>query len=393
MRFAKRTDLIKSSDTRDLLNVIGFEEMISFAGGLPNAEGFPYEALKEAAISVFENYGYSALQYGPTEGVRELRSLIGERLTQRFGQDITVDNILITSGGQQALDILGKVFLDENDAIFMEEPTYFSAINVFKAYYPIIKGLETDDEGVKTPILASQLEKRPDAKFCYYIPDYQNPSGKTWSEKRKRAVLDIHRAYQVPIIEDCPYSELAFDQVIQPSFYELSGGKDVVHIGSFSKTFCPGFRLGYILAEKAVIKKCVLMKQSMDLHTSSFSQMMLLEYMRAYGLDTNIEKVKSLYMHKRDMMIKALEKYLPNAKYTLPKGGMFLWVDLGTNNDGLPYDSRLIYEKALKSGVAFVAGDAFYIDSRQSSGLRLNYTNTSDELIDIGILRIAKLLD
>ncbi|MDA3846793.1 MAG: PLP-dependent aminotransferase family protein [Vallitaleaceae bacterium] len=388
MKFAKRTELIKSSDTRELLSIIGFDEMISFAGGLPAKEGFPVEELKGIAADVFDRYGYRALQYGPTEGIKELRKMIAEINTKKHGTLINENQVLITSGGQQALDILGKIFIDEGDSILMEEPTYFSAINAFKAYYPHIVGVETDLEGAVVGNLKASIVDYPEAKLAYYIPDYQNPTGKSWELTRKEAVLRVHQKSGVPIIEDCPYSDLQFEGEKVPSFLALGNMKSVIHLGSFSKVFCPGFRLGYIIAEEAVIKKCVLMKQSMDLHTSNFSQVMLLEYIKTHGLEANIKKIITIYKKKRDIMIQAIKDYLPGSvTYHKPKGGMFLWLDLGKG-----HDSRKFYKKALEEKVAFVAGDAFYLHERVSSGLRLNYTNTSDEDIIVGIKRLGSIM-
>jgi len=362
--------------------------MISFAGGLPAEEGFPVEEIKKVVEDVFNKYGYKALQYGPTEGIKELRQLIAAINAKKHQVELNENNILITSGGQQALDILGKVFIDENDIVLTEEPTYFSAINAFKAYYPNLVGIETDWEGALLKSVRDHITQYPDAKFAYYIPDYQNPTGKCWQLERKKAILDIHQSSDVPIVEDCPYSDIQFEGEQIPSFLSLAQGKSVIHLGSFSKVFCPGFRLGYIIAEESIIRKCVLMKQSMDLHTSSFSQVVLLEYMKTYGLEANIEKIKKIYKRKRDIMIQAIIDYLPEtATFHKPAGGMFLWLDVGEG-----HDSRKLYKKALEQNVAFVAGDAFYLDGRTSSGLRLNYTNTADEDIIIGIQRLGDII-
>lgn len=388
MNFSKRVDLIKSSDTRALLNIIGFDEMISFAGGLPAEEGFPVDELNQVMQNFMSEYGNKALQYGPTEGVLELRGLICERIKNTHGVSLSTDQVLITSGSQQALDLLGKVFIDEGDGILIEEPTYFSAINAFKAYGAKFIGVATDDEGAIEASLVEGVNQEDSIKFGYYIPDFQNPSGRLWSLERKLSVLKIHQDYDIPLIEDCPYGEIQFEGDKISSFLKLSGGENVIHLGSFSKVFCPGFRIGYIIAEPEVIKKCVLLKQSMDLHTSTFTQYILIAYLKQFNLDENIDQIKTIYRGKRDVMIDAIKTYMPKSvHFKRPKGGMFLWLNLDKT-----LDSRVLYQMALENKIAFVAGDAFYLNQVKSSGLRLNYTNMSNEKIVEGIKGLSQLI-
>lgn len=384
MKYARRTLNVVSSDTRELLNKIGFDDMISFAGGLPAVEGFPVMELHDVMQEFIPKYGVKAMQYSATEGIRPLRDYIASRLNNIHGRSLDRDNILITSGSQQALDILGKVFLDQGDKVVVEEPTYFSALNVFRSYEADIRGCETDLSGVVLP--DNWCDEA--VKFGYYIPDFQNPSGKQWTVDRKASILKKHYEAKIPIIEDCPYSEISFEADKQVSLLSMDTEGLVIHLGSFSKVFCPGLRIGYIVGDKELISKCSLMKQSMDLHTSTMTQYLLLAYLEKYLLEDNINKVRQLYKHKRDVMIKAVSsEFGPMATYTIPNGGMFLWVNLPSH-----IDTRELYHKALAEGVMFIAGDAFYTDGRKSSGLRLNYTNMSDDHIVKGINKLRSLI-
>lgn len=384
MKYARRTHNVQSSDTRELLNKIGFDNMISFAGGLPAVEGFPVMELHDVMQSFIPKYGEKAMQYSATEGIRPLRDYVANRLNHIHGKSLDRDNILITSGSQQALDILGKVFLDQGDKVLVEEPTYFSALNVFRSYEVAINGCETDEAGVVLP----EEWHHEKLKFAYYIPDFQNPSGRQWTKERKMAILNKHKETGIPLIEDCPYSEINFQDEKQVSMLSMDTEGLVIHLGSFSKVFCPGLRVGYIVGDKDLIAKCALMKQSMDLHTSTMTQYLLLAYLEKYLLEDNINKVKGLYKHKRDVMIEAVSSEFGEiASYVVPNGGMFLWVTLPSH-----INTRKLYYKALEEGVMFIAGDAFYTDGRKSSGLRLNYTNMSDEQIKKGIIKLRSLL-
>ena len=386
--FAKRMDLLKASEIREILKITEREGMISFAGGLPAPELFPVEELKQVTNIVLNEAGSQALQYSTTEGFEPLRRQIAERMNRKFKTNVHQDNILITSGSQQALDFSGKLFLNAGDIILCESPTYLAALSAFRAYQPKFIEIPTDDEGMKIDALEKALSTNTQVKLVYIIPDFQNPTGRTWSMARRKQFIRVMKNYDIPVIEDNPYGELRFEGEILPSVKSLDTTDQVIFVSTFSKTFCPGMRIGWIAAEVNLIKKYVLIKQGADLHTSSISQREISKFIELYDFDAHIDKIISVYRRRRDVMLQTMrEEFHDDIKFTHPQGGLFLWVELPQHIKAVDLLTR-----CLERSVAFVPGDSFFPNNRVENTLRLNYSNMPEEKIREGIKRLAKTI-
>ncbi len=388
IEFAKRMQKIKASEIRELLKLTQQPDMISFAGGLPAPETFPVEDFRKVADTVLEREGRRALQYSPTDGDGQLREEIAKRMNATRGTHVTADEILITSGSQQGLDMSAMILLDEGDVVLCESPTYLGAIQAFVPYQPRFREIPTDDEGMILEELEKALEEEPRAKMIYVIPDFQNPSGRTWSLERRKGLVELSRRYQIPVLEDSPYGELRFAGQQVASVKSLDTEGLVVHLGTFSKIFCPGLRVAWLAASPELRRKYELVKQGIDLHTSTINQLEILEYIRRYDLDENIEVIRKLYGERRNAMLEAMDEFMPDGvKYTRPEGGMFLWVELpeGAN-------ARVVLERCIKEKVAFVPGDSFYPNGGHENTMRVNYSVSSSEQIRTGVERMARVI-
>src|SRR5690242_4695383 len=357
-RFALRGRTVRSSAIRELLKVTELPDTISFAGGLPAPELFPLALFREACIRVLGEIGPPALQYGSTEGYRPLREFVAARLRQR-GMDFSADQVLITAGSQQALDLVGKLMIDPGDAVVIESPTYVGALQAFNMYGPSYLSVATDADGLRTDVLAKILRRRP--KFIYVLPNFQNPSGATLSLKRRHELAEIADAFDVLIVEDDPYAELRFTDVTLPAITHLSQqlrGPDApaIHLGTFSKTLSPGLRLGWIAGPREVVRKLVQLKQGTDLHTSTFTQMVAYEAARDGFIEKHVLEIRRVYHERMLAMSEALKKHFPpGTSWTEPQGGMFLWVTLPGH-----VDSREVLKVAVQNKVAFVPGNSFF---------------------------------
>ena len=379
---------MKASEIREILKLTQRPEIISFAGGLPAPETFPAGDLAEVTAEILAEDGPRALQYSPTEGFMPLRETIAGRMNSRLGTSVAATDVLVTSGSQQGLDFTGKILLDPGDVVLCESPTYLGAINAFKAYEPRFVEVETDDEGMVPEDLEQKLEHETKARFIYVIPDFQNPSGRTWSLDRREALLALARRFEIPVIEDSPYSEIRFDGQPVPPLKSLEGSEWVVFLGTFSKVFCPGLRLGWLAAEPELFQKYVFAKQASDLHTSTLGQMQLAGWLQRFDLDEKIRSTIDLYRGRRDVMLQAMEREFPNGiEWTRPEGGMFLWVTLP---EGL--DARVLLERCLEHDVAFVPGSSFFPEGGHENTLRMNYSISTPERIEEGVRRMAKAL-
>ena len=328
MKFAKRMDYLKASEIRELLKLAEKPEIISFAGGLPAPELFPTEELAKVSEVVLKEHGMQALQYGPTDGFTPLREKIAKRM-EVFGFKTNAENILITSGSQQGLDFSARVFLNEGDIVICESPSYLGAINAFKACMPEFVEVATDAEGMVMEDLEEILKTRDNVKMIYVIPDFQNPSGKTWSVERRKRLIELANEYDLPVIEDNPYGELRFEGEIPPSLKAFDTEGRVIFLGTFSKTFSPGMRLGWVIADAPILQKYNFIKQGADLQSSTIAQREMNTYMEMYDFDAHIEKIKKVYKNRRDVMIEAIKEHFPsNVTYTYPEGGLFTWVVL-----------------------------------------------------------------
>ena len=385
--YAKRMDNIKASEIRELLKLTQMPEVISFAGGMPAPELFPIEAFKKASKEVLNENGEIALQYGPTEGYEPLKKKIVERMTKVY-VDATSDQILITSGSQQGLDFVAKVFIDPGDLIICESPTYLGAINAFKAYEPEFVEIETDDDGMVMEDLEEALRTNNNVRFIYVIPDFQNPSGKTWSIERRKKLIELANKYNIIIVEDNPYGELLFEGEIRPAIKHYDTEGRVIFLGTFSKILCPGIRLGWAVAEEEVLSKLIMVKQGADLQSSTVSQMQIDRFLEIYDIEEHIEKIKALYKNRRDLMLKTMEEEFPEeVQYTYPKGGLFTWVILPEH-----ISARDLAAKALEKNVAFVPGGSFFPNEARENTFRMNYSNMDDDRIVEGVKRLGEVI-
>lgn len=394
-RYAQRTQRMGSSAIRELLKLTENREIISFAGGMPAPEGFPLEEVKKACIRVLDEFGTQALQYGTTEGYLPLREQIC-RHTNRYGIDITPDNVLITSGSQQALDLLGKIFINPGDRILVESPTYLGALQAWNAYGAEYVSVPSDKEGMITDALEQALRYGP--KFIYVLPNFQNPTGVTLSLERRYRLVELADQYGVPIVEDDPYGQLRFEGDHLPSIVVIDGQYrgnhgncyrgNVIYLSTFSKILSPGIRLAWVVAPPEVIRKLVEAKQGADLHTATFNQIIAHEVSRDGFLDQHIKFLREMYRERRDAMLAAMDRYFPpQVDWTQPEGGLFLW---GTLPQYL--NSKDVLTDAIECKVAFVPGDAFYPYEGGENTMRLNFSNATPEKINEGIGRLGKVI-
>ena len=378
--------LTPPSFVRGILNAASDPSVISFAGGLPNPISFPQEELLISMERIVKTYGSKVFQYSITAGLPELRQYIADRYNRKFGLHLTIDNIIITTGSQQALDLLAKVFLDKGDGIIVEKPTYLAAIQAFALQQPVFYPVELTEDGLHLEQLEKALQHN--VKFIYAIPEFQNPTGLTYSAENRNQIYEMLKNRDVVLIEDDPYGELRFDGVHLP-YIGVGRLSNSILLGTFSKTVTPGMRTGFVISENTeLLRHIAIAKEASDLHTNIFSQYLLWDYLMHNDLDLHIAKIKELYQKQAQAMINAMEKYFPDTvKYTKPHGGMFLWVTLPKGVSAME-----LFPKALEKKVAFVPGDPFYINVEKVNTMRLNYTNADCETIDEGIRRLGDLL-
>lgn len=388
MKFAKRMERMQASEIRELLKLTAQPDIISFAGGLPAPELFPVEEIAKVSHDLVEKEGRALLQYATTEGRPTLRAKIAKRMKDKYHTEVNPDDILITTGSQQCLDFAGKLFLDPGDVVLCESPSYLGALNAFNAYEPNFVEVPTDDGGLIPEELDKILETTPNCKFIYVIPDFQNPTGRTWSMERRKAFMEVVNKHNLPVLEDNPYGELRYEGEILPSLKSLDTKGLVMFLGTFSKIFCPGLRLGWVAAEHSVVEEFVKIKQSADLHTSNFDQGVADAYMDAFDLDAHVEEIKALYRKRRDLIVKTMEEEFPaGVEFTRPQGGLFLWVTLP---EGV--SAKTVFHKCIEMKVAAVIGDAFYPNDKTDRSLRVNYSNMTEDRIVEGVKRMAKAI-
>jgi 2-aminoadipate transaminase len=381
MEFSKRMDNVKASAIREILKLTERPNLISFAGGLPAPELFPVGEMRRVTDLILSQDGEKALQYSTTDGFNPLREAIVDRLKGKGIKDISKENILITSGSQQGLSFSGKVFLNPDDVVLVESPSYLGAINAFKAGGCKFAEVETDDDGMIMEDLERAIKENDNVKMIYVIPDFQNPTGKTWSLDRRKELLSIANKYDLPIIEDDPYGELRFDGESIESIKSLDTEGRVIYLGTFSKTFSPGLRIGWVLADVNILNKYILLKQGEDLHTSSFDQRIIAKFLELYDFDNHIETLKKVYRKRRDLVMEGIKTHFPkDVKYTYPKGGLFTWVELPEY-----IDTKEMMVKAVERGVAYVPGESFYPNGGHKNTMRINFSNMTNEKIVEGI--------
>ncbi len=394
-RYAQRTQRMASSAIRELLKLTEKPDIISFAGGLPAPEVFPTEAFTEACQIVLKNHGAQALQYSTTEGYLPLREQIC-RHTERYGIQVTPDNVLITSGSQQALDLIGKVFINPGDRILVESPTYLGALQAWNAYGAEYVSVPMDKQGMNTDFLEEALRTGP--KFIYVLPNFQNPTGVTLSIERRQRLIELADHYGVPIIEDDPYGQLRYEGdhlksvVVLDDQYRNNSTNcyhgNVIYLSTFSKILAPGLRLAWVIAPPEVVRKLVQAKQGADLHTATFNQMVAHQVSKDGFLDQHVRLIRKVYSERRNVMLAAMDRsFPPQVDWTQPQGGLFLW---GTLPEHL--DAAEVLTAAVARKVAFVPGAPFFPNGGGLNTMRLNFSNASPENIQEGIARLGQVL-
>jgi 2-aminoadipate transaminase len=392
-RFAARTAHMKRSTIREILKLTAQPDVISFAGGLPAPEFFPIERARMAADLALSERGQESLQYSTTEGMPELRALIAQRLSDDYLR-ISPDNILITTGSQQGLDLIGRVLVDDGDAVIVENPTYLGMLTAWRPYDLNYLPVPTDADGMDTDALEPLLRRQP--KLLYVVPNFQNPGGFTLSVERRERLVKLLARYEIPLVEDNPYGELCYSGAPRPSILGLDARNlgirtpdgHVIYVGTFSKILSPGLRIGFIVASAPVIDKLVQAKQSADLHTSTLDQFITYEVARDGFIDRHVQHLREVYRERRDIMLAAMARCFPSeVKWSEPDGGLFLLVTAPPH-----VDTTALLADAVKRKVAFVPGADFHIDGGGQNTFRLNFSNAKPEMIEAGIQRLGDLL-
>lgn len=384
--FADRIQDVPRSFIREILNLALQDDIISFAGGLPNRLLFPVDEIREVTNQVLTESGAEVLQYGSSEGDVGLREWISRRYMEKQGLEIPIERILITSGSQQGLDLLGKVLINAGDPVLIESPGYLGAIQAFSVYRAQFHPVEVDQQGMNIEQFKQTLNAhRP--KLAYTVSNFQNPSGISYTEGNKRAVAQAMKAQKTLLIDDDPYGELRFSGEPTTPFWTLLPNQTVM-LGSFSKVVVPGLRLGWIVAPQALVDKLLIAKQASDLHTSLLPQRMMQRYLSSYSLDQHIESIIEQYGRQRDAMLAAIDRYFPKQiNVTRPEGGMFLWVSLPA-----PLTAKAVFDLAVREGVVFVPGDPFYTSPHTIRTLRLNFSCVDEAIIETGIRRLGGVI-
>lgn len=384
---ADRMGTVSGSAVREILKLTQQPDMISFGGGLPSADSFPMDDLKDIITDIANNMSPSVLQYGETEGYRPLREEIVKYMATK-GVNTTVDNVLITSGSQQGLDLIAKAFLNKGDKVVVESPTYLAALQAFNMYEAEFIEAPLDEEGVDPVKLDEILKTEENVKLIYLIPSFQNPSGRTISAARRKQIVDVIQKYNVVLIEDAPYEDLKYTEDKYPSMKSMDTTGQILYFGSFSKTVAPGFRVGYSIADEAVLAPMAVGKQSSDLHVSIFSQIVMAEFLKRGLMPDHLKVINAEYAKKRDLMVQTLEETMPEGvTWTHPEGGLFLWVELPEQ-----MSTNELFIKAIEKKVAYVAGNSFYAAGEPHNAMRLNYSNATPENIVKGVKALAEVV-
>jgi 2-aminoadipate transaminase len=389
--FAERTGVMRSSAMRDLMAITARPEVISLAGGLPDTSTFPPQSFAAQMTRIAQESAAEALQYGPTEGFEETKDCILEVMGAE-GMLPDPDDIIVTTGGQQAIDLICKAVIDPGDVIVCEAPTYPGALSVFSSYQADVVQVECDEDGMRVEaleqLLADLRSEGRRLKFIYSVPSFQNPAGVTMSLQRRHQLVELARAEELLVVEDSPYGLLRYGGEPMPPLYQLDGGDFVIYVGTFSKILSPGIRLGWMVAPPPIMEKVVLGKQAADLCTSTLTQYFVREYFAERRWQRYIDDLVEIYRGRRDTMLEALRTYFPaEATWTEPEGGLFIWATLPDY-----IDTSDLLAKALRADVAFVPGQAAYLDGRGAQSMRLNFSGVGDEEIREGVRRIGKVI-
>lgn len=384
--YARRVNQVPQSFIREILKVATKPGIVSFAGGLPNPAFFPSAELDACAAKVFRQKSSEVLQYAPTEGYYLLRELIAKRYKQQHGFDVSPEQVLITNGSQQALDIIGKLFIDEGDEVLLERPTYLGALQCFSVYQPTFKEVSLLGDGIDPVDLAQQLATN-NIKLFYSIPNFQNPTGIRYSLERREQATKLLQQHNVLIVEDDPYGDICFSGDPLPPLYAYLPEQTIL-LGSFSKIVSPGLRVGWMVADKELIKKAAVLKQAADLHSGNLPQYILYEFLSNYNLGTHIQKIRDQYQKQQQVMMNCLDQYFStDVTYTRPEGGMFTWLTLPAQ-----LTARDFLQKALQENIIFVPGDTFYVSEPDTQTLRLNYSNVEEATMRKAMCTLGRLV-
>jgi len=385
-KYCERVGHLYGSMTRQLMHLISDPEVISFGGGLPAWDLFPVEEVKDVVNQALDSDGPAILQYGTSEGYEPLRLAVVDRYRRR-GFEVTKDNILITSGSQQGLDLISKLFLDKGSAVLVEDPTFLTALQAFSLFQARCLTIPIDDEGMRVDLLPDILGDN-DVKFIYVMPNFQNPSGVTLSLGRRKELLKVAKQYGVPVVEDDAYGELRYSGRPAPSLKRLDDTGQVIYLSSFSKVLSPGLRVSALMAPDGVMEKLVFAKQAADLHTDNLAQRIAHGFLALNLLDPHIQVIIESYRKRRDAMLQAMERYFPpEVSWTKPDGGIFLWVTLPNG-----MDATGLFEKAVQAKVAYVPGSSYYANGGGENKMRLNFSACDPPIIQMGIERLAKVI-
>lgn len=389
MEYSSRMEALKEGSLLKAFQESEKSNLISFSAGFPSTETYPIEKIEQSLSRVMENHGSEAMSYCSTSGYIELRRIIQERLKQKFDLKYDLDEIIITNGSQQGLDMSAMLFLNPNDVVLFEAPTYLGAVNALKIYQANMVSIPTDEDGIHMHELYKQLKKYGKrVKMIYVSPDYQNPTGRSWTLDRRKQFMSFISKYNIPVLEDAAYSELSFDEEPEKplAYYDYSG--QIIYIGTFSKVFCPGLRIAWLCSRKEIIGKYLLLKNTADLSSCTLAQYLMADYMEHNDIECHIKAISTLYKHRRDVMVAQMNKSFPaEVKFAIPKGGLYLWLELPEN-----MDSEVLLPMALENNVAFIEGSAFYPNRNKKTELRLNFSNMKDADTQKGIEILAQVI-
>ena len=388
MRYANRMKLMEDKELLSLMELAEAKNVISFSGGFPSPDTYPIEAIKESFFRVLDQDAKGALSYSSTSGYLPLRHQIAERMTKKMGIPAKAEEIIITSGSQQALDMTGMLLIDKDDVILFETPSYLGALNALKAYEAELVAVPTDDDGIRIDALQEALDRYGNRiKLIYVIPDFQNPTSRCWSLERRKAFMELMDGYDIPILEDAAYSELSFRDEMERPLATFDKKGHIIYCGTFSKTFCPGLRVAWIWADPAIIQQFLVLKSGVDLSSTAITQRQMSDYLDHYDLDAHIKEITKMYQARRDLMMEVIEREFPvGVTYNKPMGGLFLWLALPEGND-----SRELLKLALKEKVSFVPGGSFYPGNAKENEMRINFSNMTEEEIVEGMTRLGRI--
>ncbi|HJE26810.1 PLP-dependent aminotransferase family protein [Limosilactobacillus pontis] len=387
-KFSKRVPADGTDAVGAILKAAADPQIISFAGGLPAPELFPVKEMKAAVDKVFATHGQEAMQYGAAKGVTALRELIQHHVKEKENVDAELDNVLVTTGSEQVLDLVGKAFVNPGDTVLVEQPTYLCALDVFKTYGANFAGVEMDEQGMKMDALEKALKSHPNTKLVYTVPNFQNPTGRTMALDRRQKLAELAAKYDVYVLEDNPYGEIRFAGQHVPAVKSFDKTGHVFYMSTFSKTLAPGFRLGWLVADADVVNKLTVLKQSADLHTDNLVQYAVAQFFADNDVDAHVREISDLYGKRKQLMADGIKQYFPaGVKYTDPEGGMFLWVEVPGVDDTVE-----LFKECLKHNVAFVPGDPFFAGKPQPGAFRLNYSNAPEDKIKAGMKQLGEAL-